>query len=100
MNEYLTKQVTEWITSTIVALLAGSGCLMGCKGTGPQTWEDTQKFIEQVEEFAEQSGAAATVTVSFGPRVGLFEDASIGFDTGVKVQASLLLNAACAREPG
>lgn len=40
MNEILTKQVGQWIASTLIAALAGSGCLMtGCVGHGSRVVE-------------------------------------------------------------
>lgn len=95
MQQRIVEKIVGVLLSTVLATFGG--CLTGC--VKPMTWEQQKQMITEVKAFAEQSGAAATITIGFGPRIGLYEEAAIGIDTGVKMQASLLFNSACARSP-
>lgn len=97
MDDILTKQLGEWIASTLIAALAGSGCLMtGCTAAGPKDFNDAMALVDKVKEVAAETGAAAVVTVTWTGNPGFVEEAAIRFDTGLTAQVSFMVNGACA----
>lgn len=66
---------------------------LGCQSAGPKTMDEQLQYLKAISEFARDNDMALSVQVTFSGRAGIFQEAALGVDTGVQIQATVIANA-------
>lgn len=88
-------------TGALVFFLSAQGCLTsGCNSPGPKTFDEQLAYIKALDEFSRQQGIAYTVQLHFDGKVGVYQSADFGINSGAALQATLIGNPGGSRTTG
>lgn len=96
-TNFFTNLFAGWF---VLALLFGV-CLSlstGCQNLGPKNFDEAMTFIDKIQKIAQEQGVSwkASVISTGSPEV--YEKASVGIDTGIRVEVHLQGNAQAGKE--